>query len=268
MRMVGIIPAAALALTAASALAQAPAPAAAARPAASPTAPLTAMIAQPCAQPRGPGNDWPALCKYQQADKQVSGPPRAVFMGDSITEYWLPASPGLFASGVLDRGIAGQTSPQMLARFYQDVIRLRPRVVHIMAGTNDLFGNTGPTSPEEYANAITAMVDLAQANGIAVVLGSVLPVSSVSWRPGYRPAAQVIAINGWLRELAKQRGLVFADYHAAMTDTEGGMKPGLSGDNVHPTAAGYAVMEPIARAALADAEKQVAARKAQAMGRR
>lgn len=216
----------------------------------------SAMVENPCALPRNAGNDWAALCKYQAADKQVSGRPRAVFIGDSITEWWLPNSPALFASGVVNRGIAGQTSPQMLVRFTQDVVRLRPRVVHIMAGTNDLLGNTGPTSAEEYVNTITAMTDIARANGIAVVIGSVLPTSGAPWKPEYRPVAQIEALNRWLREFAKARGFGFADYYAAMVGEGGAMKPGLASDGVHPTPAGYAVMEPIAKAAIAEAVKR------------
>ena len=223
--------------------------------AAAPARAQTAMVDRPCAQPRNAQNDWPALCRYQQADAQVPQPVRAVFIGDSITEWWLTTAPAMFAGGIVDRGIAGQTSPQILLRFTQDVVRLRPRVVHIMAGTNDLAGNTGPTSAQEYANAITAMVDIAQANGIAVVIGSIPPAAAFNWRPDYRPASQIAALNGWLRDLARQRGAVFADYHAALADADGAMKPSLSGDGVHPNAAGYAIMEPIARAALAEAEK-------------
>lgn len=215
----------------------------------------TAMVAEPCTPSRTGGLDWAAVCRYQKADRQVPQPVRAVFIGDSITEWWLTTAPRLFAGGIVDRGIAGQTSPQILLRFYQDVVRLRPRVVHIMCGTNDVAGNTGPTSPEEYTANVLAMVDLAKANGISVVLGSVLPAGGFNWRAGMQPAGQIVALNAWLRELARTRGLVYADYHGAMATPEGAMKPGLSSDGVHPNAAGYAVMEPIARAALAEAEK-------------
>ena len=179
-----------------------------------------------------------------------------MFIGDSITEFWLRTAPGLFAAGVVDRGVSGQTCPQIMARFYQDAVRLRPRVVHIMCGTNDVAGNTGPTSPDDYANAVLAMIDMARANGIAVVIGSILPAGAFSWRIGYRPAPEIAALNAWLRDLAQQRGLVFADYYAAMVGPDGAMKPGLANDGVHPNAAGYAIMEPIARAALAEAERR------------
>jgi lysophospholipase L1-like esterase len=235
-----------VALAASPALAQSPPPA----------APASAITETPCTPaPRFP-EDWPMLCHYRAANRDVPTPVRAVMIGDSITEMWIATAPALFAEGVVDRGISGQTSPQMVARFYQDVVRLRPRVVHIMAGTNDIAGNTGPSSPEDYANAITAMVDMARANGIAVVLGSIPPAGVIGWRPGYRPAQQIIAFNAWLRQLAQDRGLVYADYHSAMADSDGAMKPGLSSDGVHPTAAGFAVMEPIARAAIAEAERR------------
>jgi lysophospholipase L1-like esterase len=254
----------ALVLAASPALAQAvppvvvpspaPAPRAAVAVAVAPTGP-TAMVSEPCTPTRVGGYDWPNLCRYQKADRQVPQPVRAVFIGDSITEWWLTTAPDLFAGGVVDRGIAGQTSPQILLRFYQDVVRLRPRVVHIMCGTNDVAGNTGPTSPDEYAANVLAMIDLAKANGIAVVLGSVLPAGGFNWRSDMKPAAQIAALNAWLKDLARVRGLAYADYYGVMATPDGAMKPGLSSDGVHPNAAGYAVMEPIARAALAQAEK-------------
>ncbi|WP_225010618.1 GDSL-type esterase/lipase family protein [Novosphingobium percolationis] len=238
----------------ASAVSLCAAPATMAQAAAEPAPLQSAMVEDPCALGPNPG-DWGALCHYQRADREVAAPPRAVFIGDSITQYWLAAGPALFADGVVNRGITGQTSAQMLVRFTQDVVRLRPRVVHIMAGTNDVAGNKGPTSAAEYVNAISAMADIAHANGIAVVIASVLPAAAFPWRPGFRPAAQIEALNRWLRAFAKARGYVFADYHAAMADAEGGMKPGLAGDGVHPSPEGYAMMEPIALAALAQAEK-------------
>lgn len=216
---------------------------------------VSAMTQTPCIPAPVPPADWPALCRYRDADRTVDTPPRAVMIGDSITEFWLSAAPALFVGGIVDRGVSGQTSAQILARFYQDVVRLHPRVVHILCGTNDVAGNSGPTSPDDFANAVVAMVDLARANDIAVVIGAIPPAGSFGWRAGYRPAAQIIALNAWLRDLARQRGLVFADYHTALADPAGAMKPGLSNDGVHPNAAGYAVMEPIARAAIAEAER-------------
>ncbi|KUR75489.1 GDSL-type esterase/lipase family protein [Novosphingobium sp. Fuku2-ISO-50] len=243
-----------LALAAGPALAQVPQQ----PPPVPPPAPgaVSAMTAQPCPPDRDPLTDWPSQCRYREANRAVDKASRAVFIGDSITEFWLRTAPGLFAAGVVDRGVSGQTCPQIMARFYQDAVRLRPRVVHIMCGTNDVAGNTGPTSPDDYANAVLAMVDMARANGIAVVIGSILPAGAFSWRVGYRPAPEIAALNAWLRDLAQQRGLVFADYYAAMAGPDGAMKPGLANDGVHPNAAGYAIMEPIARAALAEAERR------------
>ena len=223
---------------------------------------LTAITAAPCPLPVGAPADWPALCHYHDANQARTTPPRAVLIGDSITEGWSATDLALIGADVVDRGVSGQTSAQIMARFYQDVVRLRPRVVHIMCGTNDIAGNTGPTSPEAYANAVLAMVDMARANHIAVVIGSIPPAGVLGWRAQFRPAAQIIAFNQWLRDLARQRGLVYADYHSALADADGAMKPGLSRDGVHPTPAGYAIMLPIARAAIdaADAQGRVAAR--------
>jgi lysophospholipase L1-like esterase len=212
---------------------------------------VSAMMSDPCIAAR---TDWPDLCHYRNQNRGVQTNPRAVFIGDSITEFWLTIAPALFAGDIVDRGVSGQTSQQMVGRFYQDVVRLHPRVVQILCGTNDIAGNGGPTSPDDYANAVLAMTDMARANGIAVVLGAIPPAGAFNWRPGYRPASEIIALNSWLRALAMQRGLVFADYHTALADAGGAMKPGLSSDGVHPNAAGYAVMEPIARAAVAQAE--------------
>ena len=233
------------------------APASAQTPAAPVTAPVASAISEaPCAAARTFPDDWPALCHYHEANHAAGSAPIAVLVGDSITEGWLQTAPGLFADGIVDRGISGQTCPQMVARFYQDVVQLHPRVVHIMCGTNDIAGNTGPSSPQDYANAIMAMIDMARANHIAVVLGSIPPAGAFGWRAGYRPADQIIAFNAWLRAVATERGLVYADYHSAMADTTGAMLTNLSGDGVHPNPAGYAVMEPIARAAIAEAERR------------
>lgn len=221
------------------------------------------MIERPCpnqqglwfAHPYVLQYDWAWECRYAEADSQVAQAPRVVFIGDSITENWVGLAPTLFVDGAVGRGISGQTSPQILVRFYQDVVRLRPKVVHIMIGTNDIAGNTGPNSAEAYTNHVAAMVDLARANGIAVVLGSVLPAAKFPWKPQLSPANQVVALNTWLKDFAKARGAVYADYHTALVNPQGGMNPDLAPDGIHPNAKGYAVMEPIAKAAIAEAEK-------------
>ena len=201
------------------------------------------------------GHDWAWLCRYQAANAALKERPRAVFMGDSITEYWGGLDPALFAGGVIDRGISGQTTPQMVLRFRQDVVALRPKVVHIMGGTNDVAGNTGPESPDMFRNNIRTMVDLARANGIAVVLAAIPPAAKFNWVPGLQPAARIAELNRWLKSYAAERKLVFADYHAVLAAPDGAMKPAFSADGVHPNAAGYAVMRPVAERALAAALK-------------
>jgi lysophospholipase L1-like esterase len=171
-------------------------------------------------------------------------------MGDSITEGWGVGDPSLFNRSVLDRGISGQTSPQMLARFYQDVVALHPQAVHIMTGTNDVAGNTGPSSPEDFKNNIRAMVDLARANHIQVILASIPPAERFPWRPDIQPAEQIRQLNAWLRQFADQHKLIYADYYATLTTPSGAFRPELSNDGVHPNTDGYAAMRSIADAAL------------------
>jgi lysophospholipase L1-like esterase len=196
--------------------------------------------------------DWPYLCRYKAENAQViaSGRPGIVFMGDSITEMWQLIDPTMFNDKIVDRGISGQTSPQMLVRFMQDVVSLRPRAVHILAGTNDIAGNTGPNAPEDYKNNIKAMVGLAKANGIAVILGSIPPANPSIWRPDLKPGPQVVALNTWLREFAAENHLGYVDYYSALVDGEGGLKSSLSPDGVHPNRDGYALMKPLAQAAI------------------
>jgi lysophospholipase L1-like esterase len=196
--------------------------------------------------------DFANLCRYKSDNTRITQGqrPRVIFMGDSITEGWSIGDASLFAAGVVNRGIGGQTSPQMLLRFYQDVVALRPNVVHIMAGTNDLAANTGSSSPEDYKNNIRAMVDLAQANKIKVILASIPPADRFMWRPDLQPAEQVRHLNAWLRQFASERKLVFADYHAQLATPTGAMNAALGNDGVHPNIDGYAAMRPIADAAI------------------
>jgi lysophospholipase L1-like esterase len=207
-------------------------------------------------------SDWAWLCRYQADNALVDpkSPPTVVFMGDSITENWVNLDPGLFGQTRLGRGLAGQTSPQMLVRFWQDVIALHPRVVHIMAGTNDIAGNTGPTTPEAYKNAIRAMVSLAEANGIEVILGSIPPADKFGWATQHRPAPWIAGLNGWLKGYAGERGAIYADYFTALTGPNGELRPEYGPDGVHPNAAGYAVMRPIAEQAIVAAEAKAALR--------
>jgi lysophospholipase L1-like esterase len=201
--------------------------------------------------------DFANLCKYKAANAAAqtsSRSPRVVLMGDSITENWQPGDPGLFSEAIVDRGIGGQTTPQMVVRFQQDVVALKPEVVHIMAGTNNVAGNTGPSSAEDFKNDIRAMVDMARRNGIAVVLASIPPAGSFPWRPDLQPALQIPILNAWLQGYATDNDLVYGDYYAALVSQDGGgMKSDLTNDGVHPTTRGYAVMRPIFEKAIADA---------------
>jgi lysophospholipase L1-like esterase len=196
--------------------------------------------------------DFPDLCRYKSDNEAVlkGTHPTVVFMGDSITEGWGVGDPSLFTRGVLDRGISGQTSPQMLVRFYQDVVTLHPQAVHIMAGTNDVAGNTGPSSPEDFKNNIRAMVDIAAANRVRVILASILPAERFPWRPEIQPVEQIRQLNAWLRQFAGEHKLMYADYYSALTTASGAFRPELSNDGVHPNLDGYAAMRPIADAAL------------------
>lgn len=202
--------------------------------------------------------DWAGLCRYQAENAALPRDAhiRVVFMGDSITENWLAADPAFFSGGIVNRGIGGQTSPQMLLRFYADVIALHPRVVHIMAGTNDLAGNTGPTSPQQYKNNIMAMCDLAGVNGIRVVLAGIPPTVLFPWRAELRPGPLVIALNTWMKHYAAQRKMVYVDYAAVLADASGAMRADLSHDGVHPHRSGYHRMKPLTERAIATALRQ------------
>jgi lysophospholipase L1-like esterase len=219
-----------------------------------PPVPLADLAAYRTAQLEAQKRDWPNLCLYKADNAKLMAGPAAgrqvVFMGDSITQGWGLADPAFFGPGRVNRGISGQTTPQMLARFQADVAALKPRVVHIMAGTNDVAGNTGPTSVADIQNNIIAMVTIAKANRVAVVLASIPPAKVFTWAPALKPAEQIRGLNAWLKGYAAKEGLTYVDYHAAMSTPDGGMKPELSLDGVHPNTAGYLVMEPLTQAAL------------------
>jgi lysophospholipase L1-like esterase len=201
-------------------------------------------------------NDWPWLERFKEADLKMTAPApgenRVVFMGDSITEAW-PLADSFPGKPYVNRGISGQTSPQMLLRFRQDVIELQPKVVVILAGTNDVAGNTGPMTLEQTEDNLASMADLATTNHIRVVLCSVLPAYDFQWKPGLDPAAKIVALNTWIKSYAAEKGYVYVDYHGAMKDQRDGLPPNLSKDGVHPTAAGYAVMAPLAEAGIKSA---------------
>jgi lysophospholipase L1-like esterase len=195
--------------------------------------------------------DWADLCRYRTANTALTRHPRVVLMGDSITDFWRQGDPALFDGTLVDRGISGQTSSQMLLRFWPDVIALHPAVVQILAGTNDIAGNTGPITEQDYENNIAAMVELAQAHHIRVLLGSIPPAVSFWWTPHpYRPAGEIRRLNDWLRRYARSSGAGFIDYYAHLVTPTGAFRPHLSNDGVHPNAAGYGVMSGLLRATL------------------
>jgi lysophospholipase L1-like esterase len=197
--------------------------------------------------------DFPNVCRYRTANAAL--PPatkrRIVFFGDSITERWITLRPDFFAGDRIDRGIGGQTTRQMIGRFRADVIELRPAVVHILAGINDLAGATGPTSLSEIEGNLASMAELAHAHKIKVVLGAVLPARTLGGRPGQNPTSDIASLNAWLRAYAAREGFAFVDYYAALDDGTHGLSSANSADGVHPTAAGYAIMEPLAEKAFA-----------------
>ena len=203
-------------------------------------------------------NDWASLARYQPANARLTPPlpgeNRVVFYGNSITEGWAPLFPQLFpGKPYIGRGIGGQTTPQLLVRFRQDVVGLHPQVVVILAGTNDIAGNTGPSTLEMIEDNFEAMTEIAKASGIRVVLSSVLPVYDYPWKPGLVPAPKIVALNAWMRRYAAKAGAVYVDYHSAMADERQGMKRELASDGVHPNEAGYRVMAPLADQAIAEA---------------
>src|SRR6185369_10843898 len=214
-------------------------------------------------------NDWPALARYREDNQKIAPPAkndqRVVFMGDSITDSWDDPKYGGFFPGkpYVDRGISGQTTPQMLVRFRPDVIALHPKVVVILAGTNDLSGNTGPTTLEAIQDNLASMAELAKSNSIRVVLASILPVSDYEQRDGKpivqtvrRPPEKIKALNEWMRSYASKNNLTYLDYYSAMMDEKGFLKDELSEDGLHPNAKGYEVMAPLAEAAIAAALKK------------
>jgi uncharacterized protein (TIGR02246 family) len=203
-------------------------------------------------------NDWANLAKYRDDNAKLAAPApeerRVVFFGNSITEAWAPFFPAMFpGKPYIGRGISGQTTPQMLVRFNQDVVALKPRVVVILAGTNDIAGNTGPSTLEMIEDNLRSMAEIAKANGIRVVLSSVLPVYDYPWRPGLEPAPKIVALNKWMKDYAAKSGAIYLDYHSAMADARQGMRAELASDGVHPNDAGYRVMAPLAEKAIAAA---------------
>ncbi|MGH9310434.1 MAG: SGNH/GDSL hydrolase family protein [Vicinamibacterales bacterium] len=246
-----------------------------------PSAAAPAQAAAPPSMPSGPEiaaaltrlmnndarlRDWANLTRYREANRSLGAPKagetRVVFMGDSITDAWpQPRYGDFFAvnTSYVGRGISGQTTPQMLIRFRPDVIDLKPKVVVILAGTNDIAGNTGAMTNEEIQGNLASMAQLAKANGIRVVMSSIQPVSAYHTNPNgapqtqTRPMERIRAVNAWMKKYAADERHVYLDYFAAMTDDQGLLREELSADDLHPNAKGYAIMGPLAQAAIQQA---------------
>jgi lysophospholipase L1-like esterase len=202
--------------------------------------------------------DWANLGRYRAANDSVGAAKvsekRVVFMGNSITEAWAPLFAEQFpGKPYVGRGISGQTTPQMLVRFRQDVVALKPAVVIILGGTNDIAGNTGPSSTAMIADNLRSMTEIAQANGIRVVLASVLPVFDYPWKRGLAPADTIVRLNRWMKAYADSVGATYLDFHTPMADERQGLRAELTRDGVHPNAAGYRVMAPLAESAISSA---------------
>lgn len=204
--------------------------------------------------------DWANLKRYEAANQNLTAPKpgenRVVFMGNSITEGWVNLDPDFFkGKPYIGRGISGQTTPQMLVRFRQDVLDLKPAVVVILAGTNDIAGNTGPATLEQIMGNLASMAELAKANNIKVVLSSVIPAFDYPWKPGLQPAEKIFELNKLIRNYAESNKMIYLDYFSAMADERKGLKKNLGDDGVHPNLVGYKIMEPLAERAIADALK-------------
>lgn len=202
--------------------------------------------------------DWANLEQFKIDNATIGLPAtnenRVVFMGNSITIGWLNTMPEFFeGKPYINRGISGQTTPQMLLRFRQDVIALQPKVVVILAGTNDIAGNTGPSTLEMISDNIKSMAELANAHGIKVVISSTLPAYDYPWKPGLQPAGKIVALNKMLRDYSELKGHIYLDYFSAMADERNGLPKKFANDEVHPTKMGYEVMAPLAEAAITKA---------------
>lgn len=200
-------------------------------------------------------NDWANLGRFRADNKSVAmpakGEKRVVFMGNSITEGWIRLDPEFFkGKPYINRGISGQTTPQMLIRFKPDVINLKASVVVILAGINDIAGNTGPSTLEMIEDNLSSMAEIAQANGVAVVLSSVLPAYDFPWRPGMEPAEKVVQLNAWIKKYAMTHKCIYLDYFTSMSDTKHALKKEYTEDGVHPNLAGYKIMDPLAEEAI------------------
>ena len=226
---------------------------------AAPAAPAGTAATPPATPPRQNPSataDWAYLKRYQPANAALPpadpAKPRVVFMGDSITQNWAEQRGSFFdANGYVGRGISGQTTSQMLLRFHQDVVALKPVAVAILAGTNDVAQNTGPMTDEQILDNLAAMVEIARAHGIRVVIGSVPPATYFFWRKEIEPTARIRDLNPKIKAWAQAEKIPYVDYWAAMSLPDGRMNPEYAEDSVHPNAKGYAAMEPLVQAAIA-----------------
>jgi lysophospholipase L1-like esterase len=208
-----------------------------------------------------PPQDWPNLARYSEDNAKLAPPAhgenRVVFIGDSITDGWGHGADDFFpGKPYVNRGISGQTTPQMLIRFRQDVVALKPRVVVILAGINDIAGNTGPSTLGDIEDNLMSMAEIAKANGIRVVLSSVTPAYDFPWRRGLEPGGKILSLNAWAEDYARKHGAVYLNYYSALVDDKGAFKAALCTDGVHPNAAGYSGMGPLAEKAIAKALKR------------
>ncbi|MCB0730631.1 MAG: SGNH/GDSL hydrolase family protein [Ignavibacteriae bacterium] len=199
--------------------------------------------------------DWANLNRFKDDNKKVGQPSpyenRIVFMGNSITQGWIEQRPQFFSDKpFINRGISGQTTPQMLLRFRQDVVDLNPKVVVILAGTNDIAGNTGPSTLEMILDNLKSMSEISKANGIKVILCSVLPAFDYPWRPGQNPNEKIPQLNKMIENYCIENELIYLDYFSAMVDERNGLPEKYSGDGVHPNSEGYKVMEPLVENAI------------------
>lgn len=195
--------------------------------------------------------DWPNIGQYRDANAAVKNSPSCVFMGDSITEMWQIGDPSLFSADVVNRGISGQTSPQMLLRFMPDVVSLKPRAVHILSGVNDVAGNTGPTTFDDYTNNVIAMLTLAENAGLSIIMGNYPLFERFAWAPHLEPRPWIARMNEWIATTAKERGHILADYCSAYSNSDGSIKADVLTDGVHPNYRGYALMRPVVDGVLA-----------------
>ena len=199
--------------------------------------------------------DWPELGKYSEDNKRYTNlydnEDRVVFMGNSITQNWKTTLQEFFeGKSYINRGISGQTTPQMLIRFRPDVIDLKPKVVIILAGINDIAENTGPSSVKMISDNIISMAELAKVNGIDVIISSILPAKDISWRPRVNPQLKISAVNKIIEEYAKEHGMIYLDYYSSMVDKNNGLKTNYGSDSVHPNKKGYKIMSVLAEKAI------------------